>query len=224
MIMKNTPMKASPGNVLKVTLASSLLVLLGGCASPADNDSQAPQATASQPVAMQASNDASTEQVVTTQDASGAQHQQAVMAENSARTDGLVTELHAMGAHYTNAGMVMTLGDGQFRHGHAQLLPEGEQAIVKLADFLKRHPEVKVDINGYYDNASSFDNNLKFSQARADAIVSALEDQGVPAANLSAHAYGQIGWIASNKTAEGRSMNRHVDIVFDLAGDTTASQ
>ena len=248
--MKNKPMKFSLGNGLKLTLASSLIVLLGGCASSAASDSPTPQAAASTPdtsapltpqtaaslpdasvspaqqtagsppTAMPMTNDYTAAQVAAAQSDANPQDPPAA----TARTAGLVSELKGLGAQRAKAGMVLTLGDRRFRHGHAQLLPGSEQNIAQLVDFFKQHPEVKAEINGYSDNAGSFNTTLKLSQERADAIASALVAQGVPAASLSTHAYGQIGWVASNKTTQGRTLNRRVEIVFDLAAENTAAQ
>jgi len=238
--MKNKPMKFSLGNGLKLTLASSLIVLLGGCASSAASDSPTPQAAASTPdtsapltpqtaaslpdasvspaqqtagsppTAMPMTNDYTAAQVAAAQSDANPQDPPAA----TARTAGLVSELKGLGAQRAKAGMVLTLGDRRFRHGHAQLLPGSEQNIAQLVDFFKQHPEVKAEINA----------TLKLSQERADAIASALVAQGVPAASLSTHAYGQIGWVASNKTPQGRTLNRRVEIVFDLAAENTAAQ
>jgi outer membrane protein OmpA-like peptidoglycan-associated protein len=239
MIMNHKLLKFTPGDALKFTLASSLIVLLGGCASSAASDNPAPQADASQPAATQANSDASAaqgqlvapsqratsaSQLAVSQDAASDQSSQAQTEQNSARVSALESELAHFGAQRKDDGMVITLNDRLFSHGHARFLPGNEQNIAALAGFFKQHPEVKATINGYSDNAGSFDANLKLSQGRADEITKQLENQGVPAASLSTHAYGQIGWVASNKTAQGRMLNRRVEIVFDLAGATSPAQ
>jgi outer membrane protein OmpA-like peptidoglycan-associated protein len=240
MIMKNQFLPCTPTTALKFTQIASLMVLLAGCASPATADRPVPLAEAGPPASLQAQRGnhvaagqlvpvtqkvmMSSGQMLPSQDTAGAQRSQADMAQHDARIAGLESDLNGLGAKRTDSGMVLTLGDRLFRHGQLRLSPGHEHNVAKLADFFKQHPEVKASINGYSDNAGSFETNFNLSQGRAEAIAGALETRGVPAASLSTHAYGQIGWIASNTTAQGRLLNRRVEIVFDLAADTPSTR
>src|SRR5205807_318538 len=58
-----------------------------------------------------------------------------------------------------------------------------------------------------------FRSNWELSAARAAAVLEVLIQQGVPERQLSVAGYGAQRPIASNATDQGRSLNRHVDIV-----------
>jgi OOP family OmpA-OmpF porin len=84
------------------------------------------------------------------------------------------------------------------------------ERIQKFADFLKQHPEVKAEIQGYTDNRGSAAYNKKLSERRAKAVYEALINLGVSKEQLSYKGYGAENPIASNDTEEGRAKNRRV--------------
>jgi outer membrane protein OmpA-like peptidoglycan-associated protein len=118
--------------------------------------------------------------------------------------------------------MMITLSDKQFSSGQASLRPKAVQGLNKLAALFVHHPELKASIDGYSDNSKKFDANLDLSMGRANAVKSALVGLGVSAECLTTRAYGQIGALDSNSSAEGRLKNRRVQIVFDVNGNHAA--
>jgi outer membrane protein OmpA-like peptidoglycan-associated protein len=52
------------------------------------------------------------------------------------------------------------------------------------------------------------------SEARASSVARYLESQGVLAARIVSSGMGESNPIASNDTAEGRSLNRRVEIIL----------
>jgi OOP family OmpA-OmpF porin len=83
----------------------------------------------------------------------------------------------------------------------------------EAAQTLKANPNVKVDVNGYCDAIGTVKYNLKLSQRRADAVVSYLEDKGIPASQLMPQGFGKTHFVATNRTREGRAQNRRVELV-----------
>jgi OmpA-OmpF porin, OOP family len=83
----------------------------------------------------------------------------------------------------------------------------------EAAETLKANPNVKVYVNGYCDAIGSASYNLRLSQRRADAVAAYLEDQGIPASQLIPQGFGKTGFVATNRTAEGRAQNRRVELV-----------
>jgi hypothetical protein len=61
-----------------------------------------------------------------------------------------------------------------FRTGSAELLPEAEPALQRLACLLDRHPELSARVEVYSDPRGSETYNLRMSQARAEAVRGAL--------------------------------------------------
>jgi OOP family OmpA-OmpF porin len=102
-----------------------------------------------------------------------------------------------------------------FADGKAILLPASFAALDKAAKVLVDHPTIKLEIQGYTDDAGARDKNVALSQARADAVLKYLVDHGVDAARLSAKGYGPDLPIADNKTKAGKAQNRRIE--FKLA-------
>ncbi len=115
-----------------------------------------------------------------------------------------------------------------FASGKDELLasPENDSWLATVVDYLSRHPEVtKLRIEGHTDGqgASAFDDQL--SQARADRLVGALVDRGVPTGRLHPIGYGKTRPIAPNTTAEGRAANRRIELhVEELSGAPLAGR
>jgi chemotaxis protein MotB len=106
-----------------------------------------------------------------------------------------------------------------FESGRADLTSSGVSSLMQLASVLIAVP-YSVVVEGYTDNVplipgSSFRDNRELSLARAMAVVRLLTDQGaLPKDQLAAAAYGEYKPRASNVTADGRRMNRRVDILL----------
>lgn len=96
-----------------------------------------------------------------------------------------------------------------------QYLPE----IQKFAEFLKKNPNIKVEIQGYTDSTGSAEYNLKLSQRRAEAIRKILiEKFGISPNRVFAKGYGEARPVASNITPEGKAENRRVIAVIISEG------
>ena len=81
--------------------------------------------------------------------------------------------------------------------------------VEKVANFMKKYPQVKGTIEGHTDNVGGAKYNLKLSQRRAESIVKMLvEKYGIDKSRLTAKGYGLTKPIADNKTAVGRQKNR----------------
>ncbi len=109
-----------------------------------------------------------------------------------------------------------------FDSGEAQLKPDGEAVLQKVAAILAQHPTLKVHVVGHTDNVpiragsrSGFASNWELSTARATAAVRFLSERaGVDPKRLGAVGYGEFRPVADNSTAEGRAKNRRIAIVI----------
>lgn len=73
---------------------------------------------------------------------------------------------------------------------------------------------LQLEIAGHTDSTGDPEANLRLSQARAEAVKSALEARGVESAAMSARGYGATQPIADNGTEEGRALNRRTGFVW----------
>jgi outer membrane protein OmpA-like peptidoglycan-associated protein len=99
-----------------------------------------------------------------------------------------------------------------FATGKAELTPESQAILDGVAESLVAHEEIKVQVGGHTDNTGSAAVNKRLSAARAESVRQYLISKGVAADRLTARGFGPSKPIASNKTAEGRSQNRRVEL------------
>jgi OOP family OmpA-OmpF porin len=103
-------------------------------------------------------------------------------------------------------------GDTNFEFNKSKLLPNAYPELDKLIVTMKDHPDYKWEIGGYTDAVGSANYNMKLSKQRAQSVVDYLVDKGISRNDLKIVGYGEENPIATNKTVEGRSMNRRVEI------------
>ncbi|MHA8074821.1 OmpA family protein [Aquirufa sp. HETE-40SA] len=93
-----------------------------------------------------------------------------------------------------------------------QLMPETKGKLNRIISSMKARPEVKIKVEGHSDNEGTFRNNLKISRIRAMKVLRYLYRYGIPERRIIAIAHGETRPAATNKTPEGRKLNRRVEI------------
>ncbi|HOX45435.1 MAG TPA: OmpA family protein [Myxococcota bacterium] len=91
-------------------------------------------------------------------------------------------------------------------------LPESEPTLVELAGALKADPAVKVLIEGHTDSTNTDAYNLGLSARRAKSVMGWLTKHGVEPKRLQAKGFGKARPVADNATAQGRALNRRVEV------------
>ena len=100
-----------------------------------------------------------------------------------------------------------------FETGKATLKAESMDEIKRIADYMKKNPNVRFEVQGHTDNQGSDAVNDPLSQQRAEAVVKALEGLGVDGFNLRAVGKGSHEPVAVNSTDAGRAKNRRVEFI-----------
>lgn len=118
-------------------------------------------------------------------------------------------------------GLVITfLADILFDSGKAKIKQEAMPILDKVSVVLKENvPEFNVGIEGHTDNEpikfSGWKSNWELSTARALSVLHYLMDEkGLSPERLSAVGYGEFRPVTFNDSAEGRRLNRRVEVVI----------
>ena len=122
------------------------------------------------------------------------------------------TDLSAVEKAIAETGKFVT-NNILFETGKATLKPESMAEIQKVADYMKKNPTARFEVQGHTDNQGSDKINDPLSQQRAEAVVKALEGMGCDPFNMRAVGKGSHEPVADNKTEDGRAKNRRVVFV-----------
>ncbi len=126
---------------------------------------------------------------------------------------------HEIEMRVTPEGLVVSLREvGFFNSGTAELLPDGQAALGRIAQILKSQG-FQIRLEGHTDDVpihtSRFKSNWELSTARATEVVALLVDRyGFDPTLVSAAGYSQYRPLAGNDTEKGRQINRRVDLVI----------
>ena len=142
----------------------------------------------------------------------------------------LLTQLggHGRGiAALTGEGIVLNIsGDLMFASGEATLSPEAIQVLDRISNYVLQSDR-PLDVVGHTDNVPIstplFPSNWELSAARAGSAVRYLVDRGVDAQRMRAIGRASTRPVDSNSSAEGRSLNRRVEFIFNLQQELAGS-
>ena len=101
-----------------------------------------------------------------------------------------------------------------FKTGSAELTPESMKQVNNIAAILKAYPKLVIKIGGYTDKSGDAAVNKKLSQARADAVHTALKNTGSEGKQLAgAEGYGsEFAKAAADAPDEERKKDRRIAI------------
>ena len=125
---------------------------------------------------------------------------------------------HTVSIQMGRDGLVISLREaGFFDSGSAVPQPGALPTLRQIAASLSRTP-YDLRVEGHTDtvpiHTEIFDSNWELSSARATRIARIFLDlRAIPADRLSAAGYAEFHPVGSNATAEGRALNRRVDLV-----------
>ncbi|WP_146157430.1 OmpA family protein [Enhygromyxa salina] len=105
------------------------------------------------------------------------------------------------------------LGEGlEFDTGSAVIREADEDLLAQLVAVLAADPGIKdISVEGHTDSVGSDEDNIRLSQARAEAVRLWMVEHGVAASRLSSVGHGEAQPLVANDTRANRHRNRRVE-------------
>ena len=102
-----------------------------------------------------------------------------------------------------------------FDFDKSDIRPDAAVILDEAASILNANPGRSVSVAGHTDSVGTDAYNQSLSERRAASVKDYLVGQGVDGSRLSAAGFGESSPIASNDTADGRALNRRVELNLD---------
>lgn len=99
-----------------------------------------------------------------------------------------------------------------FDTGKSKLKPASKSDLTEFAQVLKEYKDTDLVVEGHTDSKGKKATNKKLSLARANAVVTLLESQGVERSRMIAQGHADDMPVAPNNNEAGRAQNRRVQI------------
>ena len=130
-----------------------------------------------------------------------------------------VAEAQGQHAEHDSTGKLVIITTSLlFKSNSADLLDSSKPKLDEVADALNAQPKANtVKVQGYTDSTGSVDVNEALSKQRAQAVADYLQSKGVAPDRISAKGFGDQDPVSTEKTAEGRALNRRVDLIVEPA-------
>lgn len=107
---------------------------------------------------------------------------------------------------------VRLTSDILFDFDSSALRSSSRGTLNELAENFRQYPDNRIIIEGHTDSVGSDAYNQRLSEQRASSVADYLIDQGVASSSMTVYGYGELRPKATNDTAEGRQLNRRVEI------------
>lgn len=105
-----------------------------------------------------------------------------------------------------------------FDYDSSALRAASRSSLEEMADVFRSYPDTTIVVEGHTDSVGSDSYNYGLSQRRASSVAGYLEALGVESYRLDRVALGESQPRASNETAEGRQLNRRVELQIRANG------
>jgi outer membrane protein OmpA-like peptidoglycan-associated protein len=121
--------------------------------------------------------------------------------------------------------LVIRLKSIQFPVGKDTIMPKNYETLSKVQSAIRTFGEPDVIIEGHTDSTGSDEVNEHLSQQRAEAVRQYLvANRTLSYDRIVALGYGSMRPLASNQTAEGRAINRRIDVIVRPASQPVQMQ
>ena len=103
-----------------------------------------------------------------------------------------------------------------FAVGGSEISTSNFTLLNKIASAIRQFPSSTVKISGHTDSTGNAKKNLELSIKRAKNVGTFLTEVGrIEAERISTEGFGDTKPVANNKTVEGRSLNRRIEVYIE---------
>ena len=102
-----------------------------------------------------------------------------------------------------------------FDYDNYDIRTDSQSTLAKDADFLVKHPDIKVVIGGYCDERGSNEYNIVLGQNRAQSTKTALVTAGVAADRIRVISYGKEKPFCTESNESCYQQNRRGHLVYE---------
>jgi outer membrane protein OmpA-like peptidoglycan-associated protein len=99
-----------------------------------------------------------------------------------------------------------------FEQNSNELSPKAIEKLDRIYETLAKNPAAKLTLNGYSDSSGDPSYKKMVSEIRANSVKSYLSGKGIEPSRMATFGHGAQKFVASNKSTEGRRLNRRVEI------------
>ena len=101
--------------------------------------------------------------------------------------------------------------DVRFDFDKSELTEDGRRTSQTVADYMKKNPKAKVQVEGHCDERGTAEYNMALGERRATAVMTYLVSLGVPKAALSTVSFGKEKPLdpGHNEEAWGKNRRAH---------------
>ena len=143
----------------------------------------------------------------------GGQGIELVIVEEKAMEQYVVADADALAKEISLTGKVAIYGIF-FDTGKAVVKPDSKPVLEEIAKLMKEDTGLKIYVVGHTDNVGKLDYNMNLSHKRAEAVVEVLLKQyGIDFDRLEPHGVGPLVPASTNRSEDGRTVNRRVELV-----------
>ena len=112
-------------------------------------------------------------------------------------------------------GIKITFDSGiLFDISKLNLRAEAIANLENLSVILNKYEDTEIVIEGHTDNTGEYEYNKELSMRRAQSVATTLESNQVMVTRFTIMGYGWDQPVGDNTTADGRQLNRRVDIAI----------
>ena len=126
-------------------------------------------------------------------------------------------KLRGTGVSVTRNGDDLILnmpGNVTFQTGKYDLKPDFREVLDSVVLVLNEFNQTLIESAGHTDSVGSEESNLVLSRNRANAVADYLVSEGISSERVLTVGHGELRPIADNATAEGRQLNRRVELTL----------